>query len=94
VNPQVSSMTPPKVRDREPTRVPVVEGGASVRHRVDATVRVLDWRSGTAHILDDDDPEDRQRILSQANLARRLCISTSKAVNTNPLTIRVELDSE
>ena len=51
------------------------------------------WRSGTAHILDDDDPRERQRILSQANLARRLCMSTSKTLNTNPLTIRVDLDS-
>jgi hypothetical protein len=33
-------------------------------------------------------------LLSQASLARRLCISTSKALNTNPLTIRVDLDSE
>ena len=51
------------------------------------------WRSGTAHILDDDDPRERQRILSQANLARRLCMSTSKALSTNPLTIRVDLDA-
>jgi deazaflavin-dependent oxidoreductase (nitroreductase family) len=51
------------------------------------------WRSGSAHILDDDDPRERQRILSQANPARRLCMSTSKALNTNPLTIRVDLDS-
>ena len=51
------------------------------------------WRSGTAHILDDDDPRERQRILSQANLARRLCMSTSKTLNTNPLAIRVDLDS-
>jgi hypothetical protein len=52
------------------------------------------WRSGTAHILDDDDPRERQRILGQGNLARRLCMSTSKALHTNPLTIRVDLDSE
>jgi deazaflavin-dependent oxidoreductase (nitroreductase family) len=52
------------------------------------------WRSGTAHILDDDDPRERQRILSQANLTRRQCVSASKALNTNPLTIRVDLDSE
>jgi hypothetical protein len=37
---------------------------------------------------------DGQRILSQASLARRLCLSASKAQNTNPLTIRVDLDSE
>ena len=51
-------------------------------------------RSGTAHILDDDDPRERQRILSQVNLARRLCMSMSKGLNTNPLTIRVDPDSE
>jgi hypothetical protein len=33
-------------------------------------------------------------LLSQASLARRLCISASKALNTNPLPIRVDLDSE
>lgn len=34
------------------------------------------------------------KALSQASLARRLCMSTSKALNTNPLTIRIDLDSE
>ena len=52
------------------------------------------WRAGTAHILDDEDPRERQRILSRASFPRRLCMFTSKAQNTNPLTIRVDLDSE
>lgn len=52
------------------------------------------WRSGTARILDDDDPRERQRVLSQAGAARRLCVSTSTALHTNPLTIRVDLDSD
>lgn len=65
---------------------------ASPRVRVKVSGIRAGWRSGTAHILDDDDPEERQRILSQANLARRLCMSTSKALNSNPLTIRVDLD--
>ena len=67
-----------------------IEANPRVRVKVSGT----GWRSGTAHILDDDDPRERQRILSQASLARRLCMSTSKALNTNPLTIRVDLDSE
>lgn len=67
---------------------------ANPRVRVKVSGIHTGWRSGTAHILDDDDPRERQRILSQANLARRLCMSTSKALNTNPLTIRVDLDSE
>ena len=33
-------------------------------------------------------------LLSQANFPRRLCMFTSKALNTNPLTIRVDLDSK
>jgi len=67
---------------------------------VDSRVRVkvseahARWRSGTAHILDNDDPRERQRILSQASLARRLCMSATKLQNTSPLTIRVDLDSE
>jgi hypothetical protein len=67
---------------------------ASPRVRVKVSGIHAGWRSGTAHILDDDNPGERQRILSQANLARRLCMSTSKALHTNPLTIRVDLDSE
>ncbi len=50
------------------------------------------WRGGTAHILDDDDARQRQRILSQGNLARRFCICTSGAVATHLLTVRVDLD--
>jgi deazaflavin-dependent oxidoreductase (nitroreductase family) len=67
---------------------------ANPRVRVKVSEAHAHWRSGTAHILDEDDPRERQRILSQASLARRLCISTSKALNTIPLTIRVDLDSE
>jgi hypothetical protein len=66
---------------------------ANPRVRVKVSGIRTGWRSGTAHILDDDDPEERQRILGRASLARRLCMSTSKALNANPLTIRVDLDS-
>jgi deazaflavin-dependent oxidoreductase (nitroreductase family) len=67
---------------------------ASPRVRVRVSEIHTGWRAGTAHSLDDDDPRERQRILSQASLARRLCMSTSRALNTNPLTIRVDLGSE
>jgi hypothetical protein len=67
---------------------------ANPRVRVKVSEAHARWRSGAAHFVDDDDPRERQRILSQASLARRLCISTSRAVNTSPLTIRVDLDSE
>jgi hypothetical protein len=41
-----------------------------------------------------DDPAERVRILSGANFPRRLCMSTSKALHTNPLTTRVDLDDK
>src|SRR5262245_45707579 len=47
------------------------------------------WRTGTAHILDDDDPHKRQQILAEGNLARRFCLYTSAAVQTDPLTVRI-----
>jgi deazaflavin-dependent oxidoreductase (nitroreductase family) len=50
------------------------------------------WRSGTAHILDDDDPHERQRILGRGKPARRLCLSTSVAMATDLLTVRIDLD--
>ncbi|WP_328416808.1 nitroreductase family deazaflavin-dependent oxidoreductase [Micromonospora sp. NBC_00389] len=50
------------------------------------------WRTGTAHIVDDDDPRERQRYIARSSLARRLCVSTSEAVATSPLTVRIELD--
>ena len=51
------------------------------------------WRAGTAHILDDDDPDERQRRLGQGNLAQRLCFSASAAMGTDPLTVRIDLDA-
>jgi deazaflavin-dependent oxidoreductase (nitroreductase family) len=65
---------------------------ANPRVRVKVSGPHADWRSGTAHILDSDDPRERQRILSQASFPRLLCMSASKALNTSPLTIRVDLD--
>jgi hypothetical protein len=79
-------------RGRDADWVRNIEANPRVRAKVSGIHASL--RSGTAHILDDDDPRKRQRILSQATLARRLCKSTSKAQNTNPITIRIDLDSE
>jgi deazaflavin-dependent oxidoreductase (nitroreductase family) len=51
------------------------------------------WRTGTAHILDSDDPSERRRVLGQDDAWRRLCLSASHAMSTSPLTIRIDLDS-
>jgi deazaflavin-dependent oxidoreductase (nitroreductase family) len=50
------------------------------------------WRGGTAHILDDDDPLQRQRILGRGNPARWLCLQASAVIGTSPLTVRIDLD--
>jgi deazaflavin-dependent oxidoreductase (nitroreductase family) len=65
---------------------------ADPRVRVKVSGLHAGWRTGTAHILDSDDPSERLRILGRANLARRLCHYTSKAVATRPVTVRVDLD--
>jgi deazaflavin-dependent oxidoreductase (nitroreductase family) len=51
-------------------------------------------RWGTAHILDGDDPLERQRILGRGKPWRRLCLSTSAALATDPVTVRIDLDPE
>jgi deazaflavin-dependent oxidoreductase (nitroreductase family) len=56
--------------------------------------RPTKWRSGTAHILDDDDPHERQRILSRGKPWRRLCLNTSGALASDALTVRIDLDHE
>jgi deazaflavin-dependent oxidoreductase (nitroreductase family) len=52
-------------------------------------VRVLTgrrWRTGTAHVLPDDDPRERQRDLPRLNAF------VVRAVGTDLLTIRIDLD--
>jgi len=51
------------------------------------------WRTGTAHILDQDDPDARRRLLARTSLARRLCLSTAALSTEAGLTIRIDLDA-
>jgi deazaflavin-dependent oxidoreductase (nitroreductase family) len=64
------------------------------RVRVKGSLSGSEWRAGTAHILDDDDPKERARILGRGNRWRRLCLEASASVATSPLTIRVDLDAK
>lgn len=57
---------------------------ASPRVRIKVSGLRTRWRTGTAHILDGDDPCERQRLLGRASLARWLCVSTAKATSTSP----------
>jgi hypothetical protein len=65
---------------------------ANPRVRVKGSLARGGWRAGTAHILDDDDPAERVRILSRGNRWRRLCLQASTAIGTSPLTVRVDLE--
>ena len=53
----------------------------------------LTWRTGTAHILDDDDPRERQRLIGQGDRMRCWCVRASAAMATSPLTVRIDLDA-
>jgi hypothetical protein len=56
--------------------------------RLRQSLSVPDWRAGAARILDDDDPEERIRIIGRGDHWRRLRLQTAAAMNTNPLTVR------
>jgi deazaflavin-dependent oxidoreductase (nitroreductase family) len=50
------------------------------------------WRTGTAHVLDDDDPRARQRALARGRPLRALNAASVRAMGTELLTIRIDLD--
>ena len=56
---------------------------ANPRVRVNVRRR---WRTGTAHLLPDDDPRERQRSLSRLNSV------VVRTMGTDLLTIRIDLD--
>jgi deazaflavin-dependent oxidoreductase (nitroreductase family) len=68
-----------------------IETNPQVRFRTGPHRR---WRTGVAYILDSDDPRARRRLLEQGNAWRRMCMSASHVMSTDPLTIRVNLDEE
>ncbi|WP_089302090.1 nitroreductase/quinone reductase family protein [Haloechinothrix alba] len=49
------------------------------------------WRHGTAHVLPDDDPRERQRYLSK-RLSARLNAAAVRSFGTDLLTVRIDLD--
>lgn len=79
-------------RGRDADWVKNIQADPRVRVKV-RTRSGVGWRAGTAYILDDDDPRERLRRMGEGNLARRLCAGASAAVGTDPLTVRIDLDS-
>jgi len=62
-----------------------------VRVRVRAGWRTR-WRTGTAHVLEDDDPRERQRRISRGHPMRMLNAFVVRTLGTELLTIRIDLD--
>ena len=50
------------------------------------------WRSGTATTLPDDDPRERQRILGELRRGTKLNSAAVRALGTDLLTVRIDLD--
>jgi deazaflavin-dependent oxidoreductase (nitroreductase family) len=80
-------------RGRDADWVRDIEAAARVRVRPRSR-RPAAWRTGTAHLLEGDDPRERRRILSRGGSWRRLCLSASAALAVEPLTVRIDLDRE
>lgn len=68
-----------------------IEADPRVRVKV-RTPSGVRWRAGTARVLDDDDPRERQRLIARDDLARRMCMGATAALSTDPVTVRVDLD--
>ena len=52
------------------------------------------WRKGTARLVPDDDPRERLRSIASRRPIARLSAATVRVMQTDLLTIRVELDGE
>lgn len=51
------------------------------------------WLAGNTLILDDDPREVEQKI-SETNLARRLRVRASSALDISPIAVRIDLDGD
>jgi deazaflavin-dependent oxidoreductase (nitroreductase family) len=79
-------------RGRSSDYVRNIEANPRVRVKVRRGSRT-EWLAGTAHIVDADDPVERQRIMARSDFWRRLCVQASRAMSTSLLTIRIDLDA-
>ncbi len=79
-------------RGRRSDYVRNIQANPRVRVKVRRGART-EWLAGTAHIVDADDPRERQRIIARGNLWRRICVQASGAMSTSLLTLRIDLDS-
>jgi deazaflavin-dependent oxidoreductase (nitroreductase family) len=52
------------------------------------------WRTGRAHLLPDDDPRERQRMLAARRFAARVNAVAVRSMGTDLLTVRIDLAPE
>ena len=52
----------------------------------------LGWRTGTAHVLPDDDPRERLRHINSLHPITRINTATVRLMHTDMLTVRIDLD--
>jgi hypothetical protein len=50
------------------------------------------WHAGHAQLVEDDDPRARGRTFSRNPLARAMIASTLRALETAPVSLRIDLD--
>jgi hypothetical protein len=50
------------------------------------------WRTGTAYLMPEDDPLERQRLIAQGSIGRRINAASVRLMGTDLLTIRIDLD--
>jgi deazaflavin-dependent oxidoreductase (nitroreductase family) len=66
-----------------------IEANPSVRVRIGRR-----WRAGTARLVPDDDPRERLRRIASRHPIARLSTATVRLMQTDLLTIRIDLNSE
>ena len=66
-----------------------IEANPQVRLRIGRR-----WRKGTARLVPDDDPRERLRSIASRHPIARLSAATVRVMQTDLLTIRVELNGE
>jgi deazaflavin-dependent oxidoreductase (nitroreductase family) len=70
-----------------------LESNPRVRVKLRTGFRRSAWRTGTAHVLEDDDPRERQRLLAAGDLGRRLNALVVRTTGTDLVTVRIDLDA-